>query len=286
MFAVTFKQLQSAPPWDWPDNAGDIFRGILMDAKAPVSERVKAAQLAGNIISMNNDVAEALLLALSDPEAPEELRGQCAISLGPTLEQMDEPEPEDTYDDPPVTWEMHARIQSELERLYRDPAVPKLVRRRIVEAAVRNRAEWTREAIRTAYGSGDHDWMLTAVFAMAYVRGFEKEILESLNNPDPDIHYQAVAAAGAWELPGAFAHALALVNDPRTPKLLMLAAIDAVAAIRPSDARENIGHLAFSRDQEIRDAANDALAMADGGEWDGEEEDDEDEEESGGAWVN
>ena len=36
-----------------------------------------------------------------------------------------------------------------------------------------------------AYSSEDKDWMLTAVFSMRWVRGFENQILELLKNPDP-----------------------------------------------------------------------------------------------------
>ncbi len=40
--------------------------------------------------------------------------------------------------------------------------------------------DWHAGAIRAAYLCGDNDWVLTAVFAMSRIRGFEDQILEAL----------------------------------------------------------------------------------------------------------
>jgi len=72
--------------------------------------------------------------------------------------------------------------------------------------------------------------MLTAVFAMAHIRGFSDQILEALKSANPEIHYEAVRAAGNWELDAAWPHVVRLVGDPGTPKALLLAAIEAVAS--------------------------------------------------------
>src|ERR1035438_7783433 len=93
-----------------------------------------------------------------------------------------------------------------LRKLYQDESLPKELRRRILEGAVRAPEPWHQDAIRTAYQSGDSDWMVTAVFAMRYVRGFDDQILESLKSADEDIHYEAVVAAGNWSLDAAWPH--------------------------------------------------------------------------------
>ena len=59
---------------------------------------------------------------------------------------------------------------------------------------------------RAAYSSDDEDWKLTAVFAMRSVRGFDGQILEALESENEDIHYEAVCAAGNWELEAAWSH--------------------------------------------------------------------------------
>jgi HEAT repeat protein len=124
---------------------------------------------------------------------------------------------------------------------------------------------------------------------MRFVKGFEKEILAALNSADPRIHYNAVEAAGNWELDAAWPHIARLVTSPKTEKLLRLAAIWAAASIRPHESNI-IEPLVDSYDEDISEAAMDALTEAGfAGEWEEEEEDedycfeedqDEDEEDS------
>ena len=122
------------------------------------------------------------------------------------------------------------------------------------------------------------EWMLTAVFSMRWIRGFDDQILLALKSDDPEIHYEAVNAAGNWELDAAWSHIVELVNDAHTPKPLLLAAIGAVSSIRPAEAREILVDLADSDDEEIAEAANEAMVEAEAASG---EEDDEEEE-----WIN
>jgi hypothetical protein len=156
------------------------------------------------------------------------------------------------------------------------------VRRRILEASVRAPEDWHRDAILEAYSTGERDWILTAVFAMRWVRGFDDQILEALESTDSEIKCEAVQAAGNWELEGAWDCVVALVKDRGIPKDLRLAAIEAVGSIRPAGAREILSDLTESRDPEIADAAEEALMMAEAAAGFGEEggEDDEDD------WLN
>jgi hypothetical protein len=234
-------------------------------------------------------LADALLGVVSNPDEPEELRARAAVSFGAALEQADLEELETgefgDFAEVPITLGTFRRIQRELHRIYQDESVPKIVRRRILEGSVRAPADWHADAIRRAYSSGDREWMLTAVFAMRYVRGFDAQILEALKSSDSDIRCEAVSAAGNWELSAASPAVLALVNDGATPKPLLLAAIDAIASIRPKDARDNLGQLKKSGDEEIAEAADEAIALAaaagdDEGDWD------DDDEEDPGPWLN
>jgi hypothetical protein len=126
--------------------------------------------------------------------------------------------------------------------------------------------------------------MLTAVFSMRWVRGFEEQILAALKSADPDIHYEAVRAAGNWELDAAWSHVVGLVNDPHTPKRILLAAIGATGSIRPAEATEVLLDLGDSDDEDIAEAADEAMMMAEGASA-YEEEDDEAEDEDG-EWIN
>jgi hypothetical protein len=276
---MDLKTLQDTPPWDWPSDAGKRFLEILIDRRAEESDRLAAAELAGDLTVINDELADTLLAIIRSPDEPERLRALAAISLGPVLEQAEIDGFEDS-DESPIDERTFRTIQDSLQKLYFDDSIPKEVRRRILEASVRASESWHQDAIRAAYSSRDREWMLTAVFSMRWVRGFDDQILEALKSADPDIHYEAVEAAGNWELAAAWSHIVALAGDAGTPKPLLLAAIGAVASIRPAEAGPILVDLSDSDDEEIAEAANDAMAMAATGP---DEEDDEDVE---GEWIN
>ena len=266
------KTLYDTPPWDWPDGANTVFLGILLDGQAAESDRLLAAELAGNFTVIDEELVAGLLSVLRSGAESEELRIRAVISLGPVLDYMDMEGLEDP-DEALISEKTFYRIQDSLRELYRDAAVPEKVRRKILEASVRAPQEWHKDAIRAAYAGGHEAWKLTAVFCMQYVRGFDKQILEALNSKDPDIHYEAVCAAGNWEVSKAWKHIKALVTSATTEKSLLLAAIDAVASIRPHEAGTVLSDLLASNDEDIVEAVHEALAMAEGLS----EEDDEDE---------
>lgn len=270
--------LQETDPWDWPPDAGSTFQKILTDRRADASDRLIAADLAGDLVVMNDELAESLIAIVRNAAEPEDLRAQAAISLGPVLEQAFTFE--DDPDEVPITEDTFHNIQEALKKVYFDNKTPKEVRRRALEASVRASEDWHQKAIGAAYSSGDRDWMLTAVFAMRWVRGFDDQILEALKSANAEIHYEAVQAAGNWALDGAWPHVVALVQSVHTEKSLLLAAIGAVASIRAAEAREVLGDLLDSSDEDIAEAASEAIEMADA-ELDladdgDEEEDDED----------
>jgi HEAT repeat protein len=268
------KTLAKIPPWEWPDGTDTALLDILRDGRASASDRLVAAELAGDVTVINDEIVAALLATLQSRDESQKLRGQAAISLGPVLEYADTEE----FDDPdsvPIAEPTFHKIQESLRKLYMDAGVPKDVRRRILEAAVRAPQDWQRDAIRAAYASDDEAWRLTAVFCMRFVRGFDQQILEALESGNPDIHYEAVCAAGNWEVEGAWPHVVALVTSGRPEKRLLLAAIEAVGTIRPREAADILDDLADSSDEDIADAVSEALAMAAGLAGEGDEEDED-----------
>lgn len=273
--------LRDTPPWEWPGDAGRTFRKFLNNPKADAADRLIAAELAGDSTVIDNDGADVLLNVLRNAGEPEELRAAAAASFGPALEAADIEFDEEIreFDDPdsvPISLSQFHTVQDALRRLYADGSLPKLVRRRILEASVHAPEPWHAEAVGRAYGSGDPDLVLTAVFCMQYIRGFDKEILESLGNPNPEIHYEAIRAAGASCLDAAWPHVSKLAQDETTPKDLRIAAIEAAGQIRPHDAQEFLYDLTDSTDEDIAGAAEEALSYV--GEA-GDELEDEDGEE-------
>jgi hypothetical protein len=261
---MDLQKLRDTPPWDWPEDAGEMLLGILRDDRVDEPSRLLAAELAGDSTVMNDELADCLLSIVRNGEEPEHLRAKAVISLGPALELADEGGYEGDPEEPPFTEDTFRKIQDSLRKLSMDTGVPKEVKRRILEASVRAPQDWHQGAIRSAYSSDDEDWKLTAVFCMRWVSGFDDEILEALKSRNPDIHYEAVCAAGNWELDAAWPHVAALVTSKDTGKPLLLAAIDALAGIRPREAAEILAGLTDADDDEIAEAASEALAMAEG----------------------
>ncbi|HEY6392750.1 MAG TPA: hypothetical protein VIX89_15830 [Bryobacteraceae bacterium] len=277
---MDLKTLLDTPPWEWPSDAARTFRNALIDRRANAGDRLIAARLAGDFTVISDDLADALMAIVRNAEEPEELRARAAISFGAALEhayinEFDDP------DDTPITERTFRNIQDLLQELFLDPGTPKEVRRRILEASVRAPEDWHKNAISSAYASGDQDWMLTAVFSMRWIRGFDRQILESLKSANPEIQYEAVSAAGQWEFDAAWSHIVSLVENAGTPKPLLLAAMDAAANIRPGEAEAILGGLTASRDEEIAEAAHEAIEMAQlmSGKTDDEEDSSED-------WIN
>jgi len=269
--------LQDLPPWEWPEGTDERLLGILRDDEAPESDRVLAAELAGDHTVINDELADALLSNLANGSRSEEVRGRAAISLGPVLEQGDVEEFEDP-DAVPITEGTFHRIQESLHKLYANTDVPKQVRRRILEASVRAPQEWHRDAVRTAYASEDEDWRLTGVFCMRFVRGFDEQILEALESRNESIHYEAVLAAGNSELAEAWPHIARILTSKPTEKPLLLAAIEAAPSVAPGEASEILIDLTESGDEDIAEAAEEALIFARTAWEDDDYEDEEDDD--------
>jgi hypothetical protein len=273
---MDLKTLKDTPSWEWPEGAEKILFEILRDDQAVESHRLLASELAGDFAVINDELADALLSIVCSSHESEKLRGKTAISLGPALEYAYM----DGFDDPDdvaISEQTFLRIQETLRKLYMDAEVPKEVRRRILEASVRAPQDWHPDAVRAAYSSDDEDWKLTAVFCMCYIRGFDEQILEALDSKNPDIHYEAVCAAGNWEVGAAWSHIAGLITSEETDKYLLLAAIEAAANIHPKEAPGILFDLTESEDQGIAEAALEALTMAEAlGELD-EDEDRDDE---------
>jgi hypothetical protein len=273
---MSLHDLKARPPWEWPADTADRLLTTLRDEKAAGADRLLAAELAGDLVVMNDELAAALIDLLEDGRQPDEIRARAAISLGPVLEQVETDGFEDA-EDLLITETTFHRIQESLRATCMNPGEPKEVRRRALEGSVRAPQRWHADAIRAAFGSADDRWTLTAIFCTRFVKGFDAEILHALSSRDPDVHYEAVVAAGAWGIGAAWPHIVDLVASESVEKALRLAAIAAVPSIRPDEAGTILGALLDSDDQEVVEAVEEALAMAEGLSDDAAWKDDEDE---------
>lgn len=277
---MDLNSLMISPPWEWPKEAGNMIAGVLRNRHSATSIRTAAAELAGDLVVMNDRMADVLLQIVSSADEPVQLRSKAAISLGPALEDADIEGFDDPIGEPAIGEEIFHRIQETLHSVYGNWSLPKELRRRALEASVRASQEWHAEAIRAANASGDEEWVLTAAFCMRYVPGFDNDILRLLDSPNPDIHHEAVCAAGDRGVRAAWPHISALLASEETDDVLRLAAIEAAGGCGGPEAIEVLHELAESEDDEIAEAASDALMLAEPGsdEFDDEFEDEEDED--------
>jgi uncharacterized protein (UPF0147 family) len=261
--------LQVTPPWDWPEGTDVWLLAVLRDDRTSESDRLIAAQLAGDSVVINDPLAGELLAILRNSGASEQLRSAAAISVGPVIELADT-EGFDEPDEAPILENTFDSIRKTLRDVYQDPGTPKLVRRRVLEASVRSREDWHREAVRAAVGSSDVEWRQTAVFSMGYVDGFDREIISALSDTHPAIQYEAVRAAGNRGLKAAGPIIVRLLGQRNVEKSLLLAAIMATPDICREEAYDSLVRLSESSDPDIAGAAEEALASP------AMEEDDED----------
>ena len=259
---MNLKSLKEIPPWDWPENAAGLILETLKDVTAKVSQKLLAADLAGEIVVMNDEIAKTLSQIVSDQSQPIELRASAAISLGPGLEEAGIRGFDDEVD-VALSENTVRRIRRSLRKVFFEASAPKEVRRRVLEASVRFPEGWHQGAVRGICASDDEEWRLTAVFCMRYIKGFESQILEALESKNQGIRYEAVRAAGEWELTSAWPHIAALLGTPETEKDLILAAIEAAPVICPEKAADYLDDLADSKDEDISEAALDALLEMD-----------------------
>jgi len=275
---MDLKTLQDTPPWEWPPETEQFLLDLLGDRTADAAERKAAAELAGDYTVISDALALGLLTVVRDELESLDLRSTAVIALGPALEHADMMGFEDE-DDVLISERLFHRLQDTLQKLYMQADLPKELRQRILEASVRAPQKWHHEVVRSAYGSDDPAWRLTAVFCMGYIGGFDSQILEALQNPDPLVHYHAVCAAGNWEVDEAWPHISELVRSDRTDKDLRIAAIGAVAAIRPEEAGGLFNDLIESEDEELVEAVFEALALAGGlEEFDDDDQDDDEDD--------
>lgn len=268
---MKIETLLERPPWEWPEGTRDVLLEALRNRDQDGTDRRYAAELAGDLVVIDDDLADALLAVAGNRDEPVELRARAAISLGPVLEEatfegwgegsLSSPEPFG-LDDVPISARMFDRIQDTLRLVYMDAGAPKEVRRMALEASSRAPRPWHRVAVRGSFHSGDPEWKLSAVFCMGQLGGFETEVIEALEDTEPLVQYQAVRAAGEWELAGAWPRVSALLSTPETDRRLLLAAVGAAASIRPDDAREILIRLLDRDDEEISEAIYDALNTA------------------------
>lgn len=250
----SLQRLSDIPMWEWPVGANNTILDGLKSTE--IEHRRLAVEIAGQIV--DDEIAKEVLSLIRD-EQDEEVAGRAAIALGPALEMCDLDGYEDGLDTPPLSENVFEQVVDSLESIYRDATAPKLVRRRVLEAAVRAARPWQKDAVRAAWRSDDPEWQVTAVFCMGYLPGFDAQIVEALYNASEAIQFEAVRAAGEREVTGAADMVLELAAADTTEDDLRLVAVQALSTPNPSGSEELLATLIDSDNEELAEVAEEAL---------------------------
>ncbi len=259
---MNVEKLAQTPAREWPSEADAVLLQRLQDQDADPSQRMMAAEMAGSLSVLNDDLARALAGLIRNPDEPDELRATAAIALGPILEDLDMGFYDDDLTEAPVSPETGQMVRDTLHQIHQDEGAPKEVRRRALEASVRASQEWHAEAVGEAYRSDDLDWQVTAVFCMGHLPGFDTEILESLESDEPRLRFEAVQAAGHRSLADAWPHIRGIIRAPDDDLDLLFAAIEAAASVRPEEAEATLSPFLDSDDEELAEMAHAAIEFA------------------------
>ncbi len=282
---MNLNDLQNTPVWDWPETARDTILRSLVNRSAPLDDRLLAAELAYDVSPDHDDVVSGLTEVVGEAGAPEELRARAALAIGPALETAHQGVASDAGES--LSDAAFRKAQKALKRIYDNTSESSEVRRCVFEAMVRAPEDWHKAAIREAYDREGDGWQRSAVFAMRFVPGFKDEILEALESEDEEVLFNAICAAAERDVRDAWPYIEELVGDETTAKEILIAAIDATPMLAPDAeaVNEALEHLLMNDDEEIVEAATEAMSsVGEAGEdedWDEDEEDSryEDEEE-------
>ena len=216
-------------------------------------------------VEMDDALAREILGIIAS-DAADDIRADAVVALGPAVEEcgieyMDgelELEEDAGFSGAPLSREAFRELTSALRAVYEDETQPTIVRRRALEVLVRDPQPWQKDAIRRDFASSERDWKMTALFAMGYVRGFERELLEVLRTADGDLLYEAVRAAGNAEVVEAAPILEAFALSDEADRDVRLEAIAALPSVDP-ECFDLLDELAESPDDEVRAAAEEAL---------------------------
>lgn len=224
--------LRALSPFRWPAHAPQILLDALRHRGAGV--RHEAAQIAWH--AMNDEVALTLVDLLRDPSPA--VAGAAAITLGAVLEEHDAPSEDEAWARvgayTTTSRTTFARIGAALQDAWDDPTLPDPVRRCVLEAAAHAPQPWLDRAIRVALVREGEGWRATGMFCAGLMPGFEEDILEGLDDPDPQVFHEALRAAGGRGMVETEARLLQVARSEEEDEELRRAAIEALGKLPPA----------------------------------------------------
>lgn len=156
-----------------------------------------------------------------------------------------------------------ARVREGLLEVIRDPGEQREVRRRAVESVAYMSDAPVGEIIDQAYAEPDEDMRLSAVHAMGRTADprWGEPVRQELRSPSAAMRYEAARAAGEIALKAATAELIQLLNDADSE--VRQIAVWSLGQVGGTHARRALEACQASRDEAMREAAEEALAELD-----------------------
>lgn len=205
-------------------------------------------------------------IALHD--AVEEVRRQALLTLGRFIYEGEESDYETDWGEgvlaeamkPELPLEDFLRVKNFLLSFFRDERHPLDLRRYALESLGFLSDQEVLDLIEAAYNHPDRRMKISAIFAMGRSghRRWRSIILKELRNPDGDIRYEAVRAAGELYLSEASPILVEIIENEED-KDLRMEAIWALGKTGGKEARRVLTELRDDPDKDIREVAEAAL---------------------------
>ena len=141
-----------------------------------------------------------------------------------------------------------------------DPHETLEVRRRAVESIAYSGQAQVRDIIEMAYYDDEEKMRVSAVFAMGRSADpfWHEMVIAELDNPDPEMRYEAARACGELEASAALSALIYLIEADPDPEVQEMA-IWALGCIGGKEARRVLEACCESEDEALRQAAEEAL---------------------------
>jgi hypothetical protein len=140
-----------------------------------------------------------------------------------------------------IASELHHKIENHLMEVLSGDDQP-LVRRRALEALGFSSRKEVPELIRSAYNSGDNDWVISALYAMGRSAdpAWAPEVNQMLRHPMTSVQSEAVRAAGELGLESSRRTLIKLLDDELQDEEVRTAAIWSLSQIGGEEVRETL----------------------------------------------
>jgi HEAT repeat protein len=247
------------------DNAELNFDAVYLASLADNDARIRKAALDGLWEYEERGLIPTLVELMHDDD-DEDVRAAAALSLGRfvVLGEFGSLRPTDL-----------TTVEDALTDIINDEAEAEEVRARALESIGARSEPWVRDLIEDAFNSESHRMQVSAIHAMGRSCDEEwlPEVIQLLQNDDPEIRYEAATAAGMIGDEAAVPHLAFLVHDEDAE--VQEVVIDALAEIGGPEARAVLKRAVSSGDPLAEEHAREALANMELAGTGGDEDDDD-----------